>query len=89
MAQVDGRSRRKTRVGEVVSDKMDKTVVVAVTRLVRHPLYGRFVKKTKKFKVHDENNECQTGDVVRIMETRPISKDKCWRLVEVTKKVTQ
>jgi len=89
MAQVDGRSRRKTRVGEVVSDKMDKTVVVAVTRLVRHPLYGRFVKKTNKFKVHDENNECQTGDVVKIMETRPISKDKRWRLVEVTKKVTQ
>ncbi len=89
MTQVDGRSRRKTRVGEVVSDKMDKTVVVAVTRLVRHPLYGRFVKKTNKFKVHDENNECQTGDVVKIMETRPISKDKRWRLVEVTKKVTQ
>ena len=89
MAQAEGRSRRKTRVGEVVSDKMDKTVVVAVTRLVRHPLYGRFVKKTGKFKVHDENNECRTGDVVKIMETRPISKDKRWRLVEVTKKVTQ
>jgi small subunit ribosomal protein S17 len=89
MAQAEGRSRRKTRVGEVVSDKMEKTVVVAVTRLVRHPLYGRFVKKTSKFKVHDENNECQTGDVVKIMETRPISKDKRWRLVEVTKKVTQ
>ncbi len=89
MAQAEGRGRRKTRVGEVVSDKMDKTVVVAVTRLVRHPLYGRFVKKTSKFKVHDENNECQTGDVVKIMETRPISKDKRWRLVEVTKKVTQ
>jgi len=89
MAQIEARSRRKTRVGEVVSDKMDKTVVVAVTRLVRHPLYGRFVKKTSKFKVHDENNECQTGDVVKIMETRPISKDKRWRLVEVTKKVTQ
>ncbi len=89
MAQAEGRSRRKTRVGEVVSDKMNKTIVVAVTRLVRHPLYGRFVKKTSKFKVHDENNECQTGDVVKIMETRPISKDKRWRLVEVTKKVTQ
>ncbi len=88
MAQVEARSRRKTRVGEVVSDKMDKTVVVAVTRLVRHALYGRFVKKTSKFKVHDENNECQTGDVVKIMETRPISKDKRWRLVEVTRKVT-
>lgn len=89
MAQIEDRSRRKTRVGDVVSDKMDKTVVVAVTRLVRHPLYGRFVKKTSKFKVHDENNECQTGDVVKIMETRPLSKDKRWRLVEVTKKVTQ
>jgi len=89
MAQADGRSRRKTRVGEVVSNKMDKTVVVAVTRLVRHPLYGRFVKKTNKFKVHDESNECQTGDVVRIMETRPISKDKRWRLVEVMKKVAE
>ena len=89
MAQAEARSRRKTRVGEVVSDKMNKTIVVAVTRLVRHPLYGRFVKKTSKFKVHDENNECQTGDVVKIMETRPISKDKRWRLVEVTKKVTQ
>jgi small subunit ribosomal protein S17 len=86
MAQAE-RSRRKTRVGEVVSDKMDKTAVVAVTRLVRHPLYGRFVKKTSKFKVHDENNECQIGDVVKIMETRPLSKDKRWRLVEVTKKV--
>jgi small subunit ribosomal protein S17 len=87
MAQDAGRSRRKTRVGEVVSDKMDKTAVVAVTRLVRHPLYGRFVKKTSKFKVHDEKNECRTGDVVKIMETRPLSKDKRWRLVEVMKKV--
>lgn len=89
MTQAEGRSRRKTRVGEVVSNKMDKTAVVAVTRLVRHPLYGRFVKKTNKFKVHDESNVCQIGDVVRIMETRPISKDKRWRLVEVTKKVAQ
>ena len=89
MAQAEGRSRRKTRVGEVVSNKMDKTVVVAVTRLVRHPLYGRFVKKTSKFKVHDESNVCNTGDVVRIMETRPISKDKRWRLVEVMKKVAE
>ena len=88
MAQAE-RSRRKTRVGEVVSDKMDKTAVVAVTRLVRHPLYGRFVKKTSKFKVHDENNECRIGDVVKIMETRPLSKDKRWRLVEVTKKVAR
>jgi len=89
MAQAEGRSRRKTRVGEVVSNKMDKTAVVAVTRLVRHPLYGRFVKKTNKFKVHDESNVCNTGDVVRIMETRPISKDKRWRLVEVMKKVAE
>jgi small subunit ribosomal protein S17 len=89
MEHADGRSRRKTRVGEVVSNKMEKTAVVAVTRLVRHPLYGRFVRKTTKFKVHDESNECQIGDVVRIMETRPISKDKRWRLVEVTKKVAQ
>jgi small subunit ribosomal protein S17 len=88
MAQED-RSRRKTRVGEVVSDKMDKTAVVAVTRLVRHSLYGRFVKKTSKFKVHDEKNECRTGDVVKIMETRPLSKDKRWRLVEVVKKVAE
>ncbi len=87
MAQAEGRSRRKIRVGEVVSDKMEKTAVVAVTRLVRHPLYGRFVKKTSKFKVHDESNECQMGDVVKIMETRPISKDKRWRLVEVMKRV--
>jgi len=86
MAQVEARRRRKTRVGEVVSDKMDKTCVVAVTRLVRHALYGRFVKKTSKFKVHDEKNECRVGDVVRIMETRPISKDKRWRLVEVMRK---
>lgn len=89
MAKSEDRCRRKTRVGEVVSAKMDKTAVVAVTRLVRHPLYSRFVKKTSKFKVHDENNECQTGDVVKIMETRPLSKDKRWRLVEVTKKVNQ
>ena len=89
MAQDAGRSRRKTRVGAVVSDKMDKTAVVAVTRLVRHPLYGRFVKKTSKFKVHDENNECRTGDVVKIMETRRLSKDKRWRLVEVVKKVAE
>ena len=82
-------SNRRRMNGEVTSNKMDKTAVVAVTRLVRHPLYGRFVKKTSKFKVHDENNECQTGDVVKIMETRPLSKDKRWRLVEVTKKVTQ
>jgi small subunit ribosomal protein S17 len=86
MTQLETRSQRKTRVGEVVSDKMDKTAVVAVTRLVRHALYGRFVKKTSRFKVHDEKNECQVGDIVKIMETRPLSKDKRWRLVEVMKK---
>jgi small subunit ribosomal protein S17 len=89
MTQLETRSRRKTRVGEVVSNKMDKTAVVAVTREVRHALYGRFVKKTSRFKVHDEKNECQVGDIVKIMETRPLSKDKRWRLVEVMKKSTQ
>lgn len=77
------RNYRKTRVGRVVSDKMDKTVVVAIETLVRHPLYGKSMKRTTKFKAHDENNECKTGDKVKIMETRPLSKDKRWRLVEV------
>jgi small subunit ribosomal protein S17 len=86
MTAVERRGRRKVRVGHVVSDKMDKTAVVAVTRLVRHPVYSRFVKKTTKFKIHDEKNECQVGDVVRIAETRPLSKDKRWRLVEVVRK---
>ena len=81
------RNRRKTRVGMVVSDKMDKTAVVAVEDFVRHSLYGKAVKRTKKFKIHDENNECNIGDKVRIMETRPLSKDKRWRLVEVMEKV--
>jgi len=70
----------------VVSDKMEKTVVVAVTRLVKHPLYGRFVKRTAKYKVHDESSESRTGDIVRIVETRPLSKDKRWRLVEIVKR---
>jgi len=86
MAASERRGRRKVRVGEVVRDKMDKTAVVAVTRLVRHPRYGRFVKRTTRFKVHDENNECRVGDLVRIMETRPLSKDKRWRLVEVVRR---
>lgn len=81
------RNRRKTRVGIVVSDKMDKTISVAVEDFVRHSLYGKAVKRTKKFKAHDENNECNTGDKVRIMETRPLSKDKRWRLVNVIEKV--
>lgn len=77
------RGYRKTRTGIVVSDKMDKTVVVAVRTKVRHPLYGKMVNKTTKFKAHDENNDCGVGDTVRIMETRPLSKDKRWRVVEI------
>jgi len=77
------RGNRKIRVGKVVSDKMDKTIVVATESLVAHPLYKKQIKVTKKFKVHDENNQCNTGDTVKIMETRPLSKDKRWRLVEV------
>lgn len=80
------RSNRKTRVGKVVSDKMEKTIVVAIETLVRHPLYGKSVKRTTKFKAHDENNECNIGDRVKIMETRPLSKDKRWRLVEIIEK---
>ncbi|HYF84681.1 MAG TPA: 30S ribosomal protein S17 [Clostridia bacterium] len=80
------RKNRKTRLGKVVSDKMDKTIVVAIETLVRHPLYGKSMKRTTKFKAHDENNECKMGDKVRIMETRPLSKDKRWRLVEIIEK---
>lgn len=83
---MEQRGFRKTRVGVVVSDKMDKTCVVAIKTKVRHPLYGKMVNKTTKFKVHDENNECGYGDTVKIMETRPISKDKRWRLVEIVEK---
>jgi small subunit ribosomal protein S17 len=81
------KSSRKTRVGKVVSDKMDKTVVVAIQESVRHSLYGKSVKRTKKFKAHDEANECNVGDLVRIMETRPLSKDKRWRVVKIVEKV--
>ncbi|RKD25431.1 30S ribosomal protein S17 [Caminicella sporogenes] len=81
------RGRRKVRVGRVVSDKMDKTVVVAVEDFVRHPLYGKAVKRTKKFKAHDENNECRIGDKVRIMETRPLSKEKRWRVTDIIERV--
>lgn len=77
------RNERKTRIGKVVSDKMEKTVVVAVERLVQHPIYGKSVKQTDRFKAHDENNESHTGDTVKIMETRPLSKDKRWRVVEI------
>ena len=80
------RNLRKTRVGVVVSDKMDKTVVVAVKDSVQHPLYKKILKRTVKFKAHDENNECGTGDRVKIMETRPLSKDKRWRVVEILEK---
>lgn len=83
----EARNTRKTRIGIVTSDKMDKTIVVGVVESVRHSLYGKSVKRTKKFKAHDENNECQAGDKVKIMETRPLSKDKRWRLVEVLEKV--
>ena len=77
------RNERKTRIGKVVSDKMDKTVVVAVERLVQHPLYKKAVKKTVKFKAHDENNDAHVGDTVKCVQTRPLSKDKCWRVSEV------
>ena len=80
------RGYRKTRIGEVVSDKMDKTVVVAIKTKVRHPLYGKMVNRTRRFKAHDEGNECGVGDTVKIMETRPISKDKRWRVVEIVEK---
>ena len=81
------RNRRKTRVGIVISDKMDKTITVALEDFVRHSLYGKAVRTTKKVKAHDENNECNIGDKVRIMETRPLSKDKRWRLVSIVEKV--
>lgn len=80
------RNLRKTRTGKVVSNKMDKTIVVAVENHVRHPLYNKIVKRTYKLKAHDENNECNIGDTVKVMETRPLSKDKRWRLVEVIEK---
>lgn len=80
------RNLRKTRVGKVVSDKMDKTVVVAIKDNVRHPLYKKIIKRTVKLKVHDENNSCGIGDTVEIMETRPLSKDKRWRLVNIIEK---
>ncbi len=81
------RNLRKQRVGVVTSNKMDKTISVSVERRLRHPIYGKFVKKTKKFMAHDENNQCSIGDIVRIMETRPLSKLKRWRLVEIVEKV--
>ena len=83
---MEERNLRKTRVGTVVSDKMDKTIVVAVRDSVQHPLYKKILKRTVKFKAHDENNECGVGDRVMIMETRPLSKDKCWRMVKIVEK---
>ena len=80
------RNLRKTRVGLVTSDKMDKTIVVSVTDNVKHPLYNKIVKRTYKLKAHDEDNECRIGDRVKVMETRPLSKDKRWRLVEIVEK---
>ena len=83
---MEERNLRKTRIGKVISDKMDKTITVAIEDHVKHPLYGKIVKKTVKFKAHDEKNECGIGDTVKIMETRHISKDVCWRLVEIIEK---
>ena len=80
------RNLRKSRIGIVVSDKMDKTIVVEVTRKVKHPLYKKYITRTKKFKAHDEQNACGIGDKVEIIETRPISKDKCWRLARIIEK---
>ena len=83
---MENRGLRKNRIGKVVSDKMEKTIVVAIETKVRHPLYGKTVNRTTKFKVHDENNEAKIGHRVSIMETRPLSKDKRWRLVEIVEK---
>lgn len=84
--QAEQRNLRKTRIGVVSSNKMEKTITVAVERKVKHPIYGKFLNKTTKFHAHDEKNECTVGDVVKIMETRPLSKTKRWRLVEVIEK---
>lgn len=84
---MEDRNLRKEKIGLVTSNKMDKSIVVSVERKVKHPKYGKFLKKTTKFVAHDETNTCSIGDTVKIMETRPISKNKCWRLVEVLEKV--
>ncbi|HEX2951069.1 MAG TPA: 30S ribosomal protein S17 [Armatimonadota bacterium] len=86
MVETQTRNHRKVREGIVISDKMDKTIVVQVQDLVQHPLYKRVIKRTSKFKAHDETNSCHTGDKVQIMETRPLSKDKCWRVTEILEK---
>lgn len=85
-AQTLARGRRKVRIGRVVSDKMQQTAVVSVETMVRHPLYGKIMRRTTKFKVHDQNNECGIGDTVEIMETRPLSKEKRWRVVQIIEK---
>ncbi len=87
MAETTTRNLRKERIGTVTSNKMDKTITVAVERKVKHPIYGKFIKKTTRFHAHDEKNEASVGDVVRISETRPLSKTKRWRLVEIVEKV--
>jgi len=86
---VEERGKRKVLTGTVVSDKMDKTVVVAVETLVRHPLYGKTIRRTKKFKAHDEENTCRVGDRVRMMETRPLSKEKRWRIIQIIERAEQ
>jgi 30S ribosomal protein S17 len=83
---LEQRALRKTKVGKVVSNKMDKTITVAIEYSIKHPLYGKVIKRTYKLKAHDENNECQIGDKVKVMETRPLSKEKRWRLVEIVEK---
>lgn len=83
---METRNLRKERIGVVVSNKMDKSIVVMIERRMKHPIYGKFVKKSTKLMAHDENNECGIGDTVRIMETRPMSKNKCWRLVEIVER---
>jgi small subunit ribosomal protein S17 len=80
---METRNERKERIGVVTSNKMDKSITVQIERRVKHPIYGKFVKKTSRFMAHDENNECNIGDTVRISETRPLSKNKCWRLVQI------
>lgn len=84
---MESRNLRKEKIGLVTSNKMDKSIVVSVERKVKHPKYGKFLNKTTKFVAHDENNSCSIGDTVKIMETRPLSKNKCWRLVEILEKV--
>lgn len=89
MVESNGAKKKKTYIGQVISDKMDKTVVLAVTRRISHARYGKTIKRTTKYKVHDEKNECKVGDVVRFIETRPISKEKRWAVLDIVEKATQ